>query len=241
MGIKDFILPPTSADPDSRIDWPNLVDDVNAQCKSKNMPGKRFQHKDGIIKDDLEIFCIPQYDASLKFRITFAAHTDIGGYGALETNLTTIRIHFHWEAITKDVQGFLHSCIHCFCTFTGGFITKPLSKTVNGSRSNYLIHLDYSYRMLVQGGFCYVLIPKNYFSGYFRFIATENTDAVTTADAPMRWFSTFRFIRNWVSDQASHSKNELLKSLPEASEVNHHLTQRIACAQTGPCNKYAAS
>lgn len=124
--------------------------------------------------------------------------------------------------MTKDVKNFAHSCIYCLYTATGEVIPWPFDEMLNGSRLNELIHVDYCYIMHGEDELCYVLILKDDLSGYVWLISTEITNAATTADALKRWFSLFGFVPNWVSNKASHFKNELMKTLRKASRGNHH-------------------
>jgi hypothetical protein len=72
-----------------------------------------------------------------------------------------------------------------------------------------------------------VLILKDDLSSIVRLVPTSTTDAETTDDALISWFSDFGVVKTWASDRGSHFKNEVVRSLREKTRGLHHFT--LAC------------
>ena len=224
VSLKALMIAPISPALDEKLEWPNPNDIIKSQALSKCQPGTGFTKKRGLLTNDRDVVWIPEDDDTLKLRVLIEAHTGIGGHRAWGSMLATIRAYFYWNNMENDVETFVRSCFHCLCTTTGDIVPRPLGEALHASKPNELIHFDYCYIMPGEDGFCYVLIIKDDFSGYLWLIAAETTDADTIASALMRWFASFGFVQNWVSDRASHFHNELMKALREASMGNHHFT-----------------
>jgi hypothetical protein len=50
------------------------------------------------------------------------------------------------------------------------------------------------------GKYQYLLLLKEYLSGYLWLVLCRTTDAAATVDALMRWFAVFGVVLLWISD-----------------------------------------
>lgn len=66
-----------------------------------------------------------------------------------------------------------------------------------------------------------MLIIKNDFSSYVWLFPFESSDASSTVDAIMEWFSSFGVVIQWASDQGSHFKNEFVAEFNEKLRGSH--------------------
>jgi hypothetical protein len=55
-------------------------------------------------------------------------------------------------------------------------------------------------------------------------VPCKTADALATANALVQWFVEFGTVLNWVSDQGSHFKNNLIKKLRQLTRGHHHFT-----------------
>jgi len=95
---------------------------------------------------------------------------------------------------------------------------------LHGSAPNEVVHFDFLYLGKGEGGLKYALVIEDDFSGYLWLVATASADAETAASALSRWIRTFTAMSVWVSDQASHFKNKVMRSLGTLHNIQHKFT-----------------
>jgi len=147
--------------------------------------------------NDKGIQFIPFEDHLLKLRILIAAHCGPGGL---------------WQDLQKDVDSFVHSCIHCLSSVPGKIVPRPLGHALHAVLPNKLLHFDFCYMGDGEEEFKYTLILKDDHSGYVRLVPT------------ISWFTDYGIVEQWVSDRGTHFKNTLMKNLREALHSSHHFT-----------------
>ena len=126
--------------------------------------------------------------------------------------------------MSDDVEFFVRSCLHCFCTETGKIIPRPLGHALHAVEPNKLLHFDFCYISTGEKGKTYVLVLKDDHSSYVWLVPTTEVTAEAAATALIDWFATFGIVQQWVSDRGSHFKNEVVRSLKEKNNSGHHFT-----------------
>lgn len=101
---------------------------------------------------------------------------------------------------------------------------RPLGEAMRSTKPNELIHWDYIYMGQSDEGFVYLLVIKDDASHFVRLHLCTTADAATTYDALMDWFTLFGVCYNWVSDQGTHFKNEVIEALRHSLGAHHHFT-----------------
>ena len=125
-------------------DWPSIEDIKSSQRKEKNRPSNlKFYNSVWRTKEDK--VWVPPDDKDLQLRLLIAAHTGTSGHHAASTTHVIITKHFWWNNITKSVEIFVRSYLHCCATSSGSEITRPLGHAVHATRPNELIHFDFCY------------------------------------------------------------------------------------------------
>lgn len=119
---------------------------------------------------------------------------------------------------------YVKSCLHCRCTETGKIVPRPLGYALHAALPNKLLHFDYCYMSEREDDYLYTSGLKDDHSGYVWSIPTKEADAITTANALIKWFAVFGVLPSWVSDRGSHFKNELIKIIRDYFRSNHHFT-----------------
>lgn len=71
----------------------------------------------------------------------------------------------------------------------------------------------------------YVLIIKDDVSSYVLLVATNNADQVTIAEIPLKSFSSFGTVENWISDRGTHFLDETIEEIRNITKASHHFTQ----------------
>ena len=124
----------------------------------------------------------------------------------------------------KDVDALVRDCLHCIVTRTGEKVPRPLGHAMHGDSPNEVVHLDFLYMGRSSSEKVYVLLIRDDLSGYVWLWPTEEANAACAAEALCVWLGVFGCMDWIVSDQGSHFKNMLIKSLTEESRVHHHFT-----------------
>lgn len=111
--------------------------------------------------------------------------------------------------------------MHCITSRAGKKIPRPLASTIHGTRPNEFIHFDYLYCGIGGDDFKYIALLRDDLSSYVWLWPSKSADAETTAAALSKWIGTFGLMDVWVSDQASHFKNKVMKALAEDFAIKH--------------------
>ena len=209
---------------------PRSIQETNRPCRSDIKRSQRntacesppgFAVKDGVMQDKRGVFWIPPEDDNLKLRLLTAAHTGISGHRRRESTKTILKAHFTWKNINADVDTFCRSCIHCLATESGDRIPRPLGHSIHASKPNEVLHFDFCFIGKSSKDKIYVLILKDDLSSYVRLYPFEAADAEAVVDALVDWFAAFGLVTQWVSEQESHFKNDVVEGLREKLPSSH--------------------
>ncbi len=222
--LKSLMMSPINPGLDPELDWPNLNEVISSQKNAQESPPASFQHTDeGWVNEEGAIW-IPSSDESLKLRILIAAHTGHGGHRSGRVTHASIKPHFRWTNLGKDVETFVKSCLHCIASAPGTVVPRPLGHVLHATKPNKLLHFDFCHMGTGEKGNTYVLILKDDFSGYVWLIPSKEATAEVVADSLISWFSSFGVVTEWVSDRGTHFKNELVTLLQKQAKAGHHFT-----------------
>lgn len=142
----------------------------------------------------------------------------------MDTTRSSIAARFWWNDLAADVEFFVRRCLHCASVVGGPPIPRPLGEAMHAERPNELIHWDYLFMGASKGDDKYILGIKDDASRFVWFFAVPDATAETTYSCLMEWFATFGVCSTWVSDQGTHFKNEVIKSLQHGLGAHHHFT-----------------
>lgn len=215
---------PINTAENQEYDWPNVDDIRSSQQQSKSNRPENHVLVDGLILNEHKKVWIPEDDNLLKLRILIAAHCGISGHRGKTTTSASIAKEYYWNTLDIDTATFCESCIHCLCTDSRTRIPRPLGSAIHGDKPNEVIHFDFCYIGKSTYGAKYVLILKDDLSSYTWLYACDAADAETTANALIDWFAAFSPVPQWVSDQGTHFKNEIITLLKSKFRSMHHFT-----------------
>eukprot|EP00737_Agarophyton_chilense_P004166 gb/GEZJ01005113.1/.p1 GENE.gb/GEZJ01005113.1/~~gb/GEZJ01005113.1/.p1 ORF type:complete len:487 (-),score=31.61 gb/GEZJ01005113.1/:1533-2993(-) len=222
--ISALMVTPISPSINEHFDWPTEKDIISSQTIHAAKAPKTLSEENRPWRLASGRIWIPETDHELRFRMLIAAHTERGGSRAFEPTVASVSEHFWWKKLREDIQQFVGSCFQCIATESFSRVPRPLGHTMHASRPNELIHFDYCFMKKGEGDLLYVLIVKDDLSGYVWLNATAEADAETTAAISMEWFAFFVVPKCWVSDKASHFKNQLVKQISDGLKARHHFT-----------------
>ncbi|KAE8993203.1 hypothetical protein PR003_g21024 [Phytophthora rubi] len=75
-----------------------------------------------------------------------------------------------------------------------------------------------------EGGVKYILVLKDGMSGYVELIACLQANSDNAYHGLQNWFKRFGVVRQWVSYQGAHFRNQVVESLQRALGAHHHFT-----------------
>ena len=96
---------------------------------------------------------------------------------------------------------------------------------MHAERPNEMLHLDFCHMGKADTGDSYILVVKDDFSSYTWMFVCETADVETVADSLLDLMVGFGFCDQWVSDQGTHFKNEVLRLVCDKLHITHHFTQ----------------
>jgi transposase InsO family protein len=79
----------------------------------------------------------------------------------------------------------------------------------------------------------YVLIVKDEYSSHVWLKQCKKADADCTVAVLIEWFAAFGVAPQWVSDQGSHFKNQVMMDVQKQLGTNHHFTTAYSPWENG--------
>lgn len=170
------------------------------------------------------IWWIPEEDVQLQTRLLITAHFGLRGHRGISATLRHLQFFCYWRRQSQSVTRFCTQCLHCLQSRGGRVIPRPFGRQMHADAPNKILHMDYLQLEKAHDGNQYVLVIKDDFSHLVHLVVTTSPDAATVAKALVAWFSEYRIVEQWVSDQGSHFKNQTIRHLKELLQTNHHFT-----------------
>ncbi|GMF60742.1 unnamed protein product [Phytophthora fragariaefolia] len=129
----------------------------------------------------------------------------------------------NWKPLKSDVATFVAGCLHCMVT-VGGRLPRPHGETLLATNPNEL--LQFHFLTMIKDGHStkYVLVLKDGMSGFVELVACEVATGDQVYISLLDWFKRYGIVRQWVSDQGAHFKNQLIEQLRVALGAYHHFT-----------------
>ncbi|KAJ0392975.1 hypothetical protein P43SY_009109 [Pythium insidiosum] len=113
--------------------------------------------------------------------------------------------------------------LHCMTTVKGT-IPRPLGETLRATKPNEVLHFDFLTMVTGVGGVKYILVLKDGMSGFVELVACVHATADAASQGLLDWFKRFGVVRQWVSDQGAHFKNQVIEHLQTSLGAHHHFT-----------------
>ena len=170
---------------------------------------------------------IPESDVQLQLRILIAAHAGAAGHRASEITLNQLQRLFWWKNAEEQCKTMCDQCLHCVPGRGGNKVPRPLGHQIVPEFPFQVLHMDYFYMEPLWDGdhsFIYVLLLRDGFSGLVRLVPSASPDELVAANSVMQWCCDFKAPQIVVSDQGTHFKNKLFKSIEKSLNWKHSFT-----------------
>jgi hypothetical protein len=147
---------------------------------------------------------IPERAVELQLRLCVEAHCRSARHRAYEATLGAIKEYLGWTTMAKDVKVVVQNFLHCVATIPGDKVPRALGTQLHATKPNEILHFDFLYIGLSNDGkYQYLLLLKDYLSGYLWLVACRTADSAATVDKLMRRFAVFGVVLLWISDRGS--------------------------------------
>jgi Integrase zinc binding domain len=168
---------------------------------------------------------IPEHAVELQLCLCMEANRRSAGHRAYEATLGAIKEYVPWITMAKDVNVFVQNCLHCVATIPEDKVPRPLGTQLHATKPKEILHFDSLYIGLSRDEkYQYLLLLKDYLSGYLWLVPCRTDNAAATVDALMRCFVVFGVVLLLISDRDSHFKNEVVQRVQMELRAKHHFT-----------------
>jgi hypothetical protein len=129
--------------------------------------------------------------------------------------------------LEEDVKRFVNDCLNCVDGRLGEKIPRPLGELVHGEQPNEVLHFDFLYlgsSELGRSEYKYLLVLYDDFTEMCLLEPCVAATAEMAARGILEWASIYGMPEVWVSDNATHFKNQVLERLQALTGCDHRFT-----------------
>jgi transposase InsO family protein len=219
---------------DVQFEWPTIVAIAEAQAAATS---KTAAPDDVSVGDDQVtlpsgaswtmrrvhgVWWIPAGANELQLRLCVCAHASLAGHRPASATLVSLQSFCWWVDLKTDVEFFVSRCLHC--TSSSGGVPRPLGEALHSARPNGLLHWDFLHMGKSRSGETYLLVIKCDASKMVWLFPTADATATFVKQSLLQWFAVFGICYEWVSDQGTHFKNQVIGELQHVLGAHHHFT-----------------
>ncbi|POM68944.1 Hypothetical protein PHPALM_14828 [Phytophthora palmivora] len=176
--------------------------------------------EDGMFRVDGKLW-IPADAKELLQRIFVVAHCGTQGHRGVEVMLSAVRQRFNIVRLRPAVDQFIRACLLCKHVKGGQLIQRPWGPTSTASQRNQCLHVDYIYLGASYGNDCnYVLVLKDELTHYCKLVPADTPTSTVAATAILDWYKRFGLPKEWIADNWSHFKAQVMEELAERLQAS---------------------
>ena len=110
-------------------------------------------------------------------RLMVIAHAGAAGHRGGQVTADALTERYWWDTVVDDVKTFQHTCLQCMKIAGGASIARPQGEQLVATRPGQILHFDFLYVGKGEGGFIYLLVLKDGFSGYVALVPSMEATA----------------------------------------------------------------
>ncbi|ETV63678.1 hypothetical protein H257_19389, partial [Aphanomyces astaci] len=176
-----------------------------------------------------DVIWVPVAAAELQLRLCVCVHASLAGHRTAKATLASLESFCQWTGMKGDVEFFVRRCLHC-ASASGGS-PRPLGEALHSTAPNGLIHWDFVFMGASKtGGDKYLLVVKCDASNMVWFFPAPEATATFVKYCLLQWFAVFAVCYEWVSEQGTHFKNQVIAELQHVLGAHHFTTARCLWA-----------
>ena len=178
------------------------------------------------------VIWVPAEAESLKKPLLVCAHLKGAGHRVVDATMARLERHCVWKGMAGDVRDMTRLCLHCVDTKAGTLVPRTLEDIPRGREPNAVVHFDFLYMgrsavnvgVAAADGFQYVLVILEDVSGYTWLRPSRACTANGTVEELARWCAAIGPSTTWLSDNATHFHNRVVRKLAKSLGVKHRFS-----------------
>ena len=175
------------------------------------------------------VMWVPAEAESLERRLLVCAHLEGAGHRRVDATMARLERHCVWEGMAGDVWDMTRLCLYCADTKAGALVPRTREETPHGREPNAVVHFDFldmerarwMSELTLRMDFQCVLVILEDVSGCTWLRPSKACTANDTVEELVRWCAKFGPPTTWVSDNATHFRNRVVRKLAKALGVEH--------------------
>lgn len=191
--------------------WPTLEELCTVQAQYERPAGSSTA-EDGTITLGGRIW-VPSEASELIQRLCIVAHCGAQGHRGQKAMITHLKRLFVIDNVAVIVKKFVKDCLLCLHCRGGKIIPRPWGEVIDCSTRNQVLHFDFLSMGPSYGDSKYILVLKDHATHYCELVVADTADSRVTVEALLAWHSRFGIPPEWMSDQGTHFKNEVVAEL----------------------------
>ena len=129
---------------------------------------------------------------------------------------------FTWKTMQQDMKELVQNWLYCL-TVDGCTIPRSFGEQWYATEPNEVLYMDYL-SMPDSQNYNYILVLNDDFRGHVELVPSSSATAEVVATALSYWLMRFGVVKQRVSDQGTHFKNQAMPALQKTYRTNHHFT-----------------
>ncbi|KAE9028490.1 hypothetical protein PR003_g12363 [Phytophthora rubi] len=207
---------------DENFVWPTLEELMTIQ-RQYQAPGGAETTADGMIKVGGRIW-VPVEATELIQRLCIVADCGSQGHRGQKAMLNHHQRLFVIDHLKETVVKFVKDCLLCLHCRGGRIIPRPWGEVIDCNARNEVLHFDFLSMGASYGDSKYLLVFKDHATHYCELVVADTADSRVTTEALLAWHSRFGIPPQWVSDQGTHFKNDVVAELSRRLRTQQEFT-----------------
>jgi hypothetical protein len=192
--------------------WPTLEEIKQAQESKVNLRPTTAECTDDIWYIDGRIWIPPDLHDLIQ-RLLIISHCGAQGHRGIQVMKTQLSKMFYIQDQTRRVSDFVRSCLVCQRIKGPKIVKRPWSEAFNTDERNGALHWDFLYLGESFGTSKYILVMKDEATHFCQLVVCDTPNSAVAVDALLQWHSGAGLPPLWISDSATHFKNEVIAEL----------------------------
>ena len=163
----------------------------------------------------------PQDD--IRSKLIIMAHCQSGGHRGVQATLDMLRALVFWPHMDEDVASFVRNCPVCIAC-TQSMPARPYGQPITPVARNEILSCDFLHLTETASGHKMVLVLMDKLSNFMMLFPAKSEDAATVVEGIKAWISLFGLFDTLMTDQGTAFNNQVIESLADYLQVQHHMT-----------------
>jgi hypothetical protein len=202
--------------------WPTL-DELTTVQAQYDPPTGAATAANGTITPNDRIW-VPSEATELIQRLCIIAHCGAQGHRDQKAMIAHLQRLFVIDHLAATVSKFVNNCLLCLHCRGGKIIPRPWGEVIDCNTRNGVLHFDFLYMGESYGDSKYLLVLKDHATHYCELVVADAADSSITTEALLDWHSRFGIPPEWVSDNGTHFKNEVVAELSRRLRTKQSFT-----------------